>query len=116
MGALCGLFVVALVAKANIGAINSIGVLLPVVLYGSVGFHFGTSIPSLPSGASGCSLSDGGSGPKATPIALASAAGTFLAAVTRNRARIELREEPLEECTLTRVSCLLSRLHQQGAV
>src|SRR3984893_18379982 len=58
MGALCGLFVAALVAKANIEAINSIGVLFSVVLYAAVGFYFGTSIPSLPSGASGRSLSD----------------------------------------------------------
>jgi hypothetical protein len=38
MGALCGLFVAALVAKANIEAINSTGVLFSVVLYGSAAF------------------------------------------------------------------------------
>jgi hypothetical protein len=81
MGALCGLFVAALVAKANIEAINSIGVLFSAVLYGSVGFYLGTNIPSLPAGATGRSLSHGRSGPpKAFPIALASGAGTFLAA------------------------------------
>ena len=80
MGALCGLFVAALVAKANIEAINSIGVLLSAVLYGSVGFYFGTNIPSLPAGASGRSLPHGSSFPKVSPIALASGAGTFLAA------------------------------------
>jgi len=32
MGALCGLFVAALVAKANIEAINSVGVLFSAVL------------------------------------------------------------------------------------
>jgi hypothetical protein len=80
MGAQCGLFVAALVAKANIEAINSIGVLFSAVLYGSVGFYLGTNIPSLPAGASGRSLSHGGSSPKAFPIALASGAGTFLAA------------------------------------
>ena len=80
MGALCGLFVAALVAKANIEAINSIGVLFSAVLYSSVGFYFGSNIPSLPAGSSGRSPSHGGSGPKAFPIALASGAGTFLAA------------------------------------
>jgi len=80
MGALCGLFVAALVAKANIEAINSIGVLFSAVLYGSIGFYLGTNIPSLPAGASGRSLQPGPSFLKASPIALASGAGTFLAA------------------------------------
>jgi hypothetical protein len=80
MGALCGLFVAALVAKANIEAINSIGVLFSAVLYGSAGFYLGTNIPALPGSASGRSLSHGGSIPTASPIALASGAGTFLAA------------------------------------
>jgi len=56
MGVLCGLFVAALVAKADIEAINSIGVLFSAVLYGSIGFYLGTNIPSLPAGASGRSL------------------------------------------------------------
>jgi hypothetical protein len=73
MGALCGLFVAALVAKANIEAINSIGVLLSAVLYGSVGFYLGTNIPSLPAGSSGRSLPHGPSFTKASPIALAAA-------------------------------------------
>ena len=80
MGALCGLFVAALVAKANIEAINSIGVLFSAVLYGSVGFYLGTNIPSLPAGSSGRSLPHGPSSPKASPIALASGVGTFLVA------------------------------------
>jgi hypothetical protein len=80
MGALCGLFVAALMAKANIEAINSIGVLFSAVLYGSIGFYFGTNIPSLRAGASGRFISHGGLSPKAFPIALASGAGTFLAA------------------------------------
>src|ERR1700676_1321005 len=63
MGALCGLFVAALVAKANIEAINSLGVLFSVVLYGSFGFYFGTNIPSLSSGAPNRTFSDTRSGP-----------------------------------------------------
>jgi hypothetical protein len=80
MGALCGLFVAAFVAKADIEAINSIGALFSAVLYGSVGFYFGTNIPSLPSGASRA-LSGCSSSPRMNLIALASATGTFLAAV-----------------------------------
>jgi hypothetical protein len=39
MGALCGLFVAAMVAKANIEEINSLGALFSAVLYGSLGFY-----------------------------------------------------------------------------
>jgi hypothetical protein len=74
MGALCGLFVAALVAKADIPEINSVGVLFSVVLYGAIGFYLGTNIPSLYSGASD-------TGSRMNPTALASATGTFLAAV-----------------------------------
>ncbi len=81
MGALCGLFVAALVAKANIEEINSLGVLFSVVLYGSIGFYLGTNIPSLSFGASSRTFSDAGLGPRTNPIALVSATGTFLAAV-----------------------------------
>ena len=69
MGALCGLFVAALVAKANIGGINSLGALLSAILYGSFGFYFGT-------GAAQRRFSGAG----ANPIALANAIGTFVAA------------------------------------
>jgi hypothetical protein len=81
IGAQCGLFVAALVAKANIEAINSLGVLFAAVLYGSIGFYFGINVHSLPSGASSNVDSDTGSNQGTSPIALASAIGTFLAAV-----------------------------------
>ena len=81
VGALCGFFVAALVAKANIAEINSVAALFFVMLYGSVGFYLGTNIPSLPSGAPYRALADGGSAPGTNPLALASATGTFLAAV-----------------------------------
>jgi hypothetical protein len=81
MGALCGLFVAAFVAKANIEELDSLSVLFSALLYGSIGFYFGINIPSLPSGASGLTFSDTGSGPKTSPIALASATGTFVAAL-----------------------------------
>jgi hypothetical protein len=79
MGALCGLFVAAQVAKADIEAINSLGVLFSVVLYGSVGFYFGTNIASLSS--SGRRFYKAGSNPRTNPVALAGAIGTFLAAI-----------------------------------
>jgi hypothetical protein len=78
MGALCGLFVAALVAKADIPEINSMGVLFSAILYGSIGFYLGTNVPSLAS-ASTRTFSDTGS--RMNPIALASATGTFVAAV-----------------------------------
>ncbi len=81
VGALCGFYVAALVARANIEAINSVGVLFSVVLFGSIGFYLGTNIPSLPSGAARRAPSESGSAARTNPIALASATGTFLAAV-----------------------------------
>jgi hypothetical protein len=76
MGALCGLFVAAMVAKANIEEINCLGALFSAVLYGSLGFYLGTNIPS-PSPSR--TLPNTESGPRT--IALASATGTFVAAV-----------------------------------
>ena len=76
MGALCGLFVAAMVAKADIEEINSLGALFSAVLYGSLGFYLGTNIPSL---SSSRTVSSTGSGPRT--IGLASAIGTFVAAV-----------------------------------
>jgi hypothetical protein len=75
MGALCGLFVAAMVAKADIEKINSLAALFSAVLYGSLGFYLGTNIPSLSSRRTFSNSSS----PKT--IALASAIGTFVAAV-----------------------------------
>jgi hypothetical protein len=81
VGALCGFYVAALVAKASIEEVNSVGVLLSAVLYGSIGFYLGIKIPSSPSGTHYRAVSDSGSSPTTDPIALASATGTFLAAM-----------------------------------
>src|SRR5260370_18024348 len=81
VGALWGVYVAALVARGNIEAINSVGVLFSMVLCGSIGFYLGTNIPSLPSGAARRAPSESGSAPRTNPITLASAIGTFLAAV-----------------------------------
>jgi hypothetical protein len=78
MGALCGLFVAALVAKAEIPEIDSMGVLFSAILYGSIGFYLGTNIPSLSSASTRPFFSTGS---RMNPIALASATGTFVAAV-----------------------------------
>jgi len=78
MGALCGLFVAAMVAKADIEEINSVPALLAAMLYGSVGFYLRTNIPSLSSSAT---FSSSGTGSKTNPIALARALGTFVAAL-----------------------------------
>jgi hypothetical protein len=71
MGALCGLFVAAFVARANIGEINSLGALFSAILYGSSGFYFGIGAPH---------RRFSGTAPSPNPIALASAIGTFVAA------------------------------------
>jgi hypothetical protein len=71
MGALCGLFVAAFVARADIGGINSLGALFSAILYGSSGFYFGIGAPHR-------RFSGTASGPN--PIALAGAIGTFVAA------------------------------------
>ena len=81
MGALCGLFVATCVAKANIEEINSLGVLFSVIMCGAIGFYLGTNIPSLSSGASHRTSSHTASSRRTNPIVLASATGTFLAAV-----------------------------------
>ena len=75
IGALSGLYVAALMAKADIDEINSLGILFLVILYGSVGFYLGTNLPSLPPGVSRSVLSDGDSRPRTNLIALASATG-----------------------------------------
>jgi hypothetical protein len=78
MRALSGLYVAALMAKIDIEEINSVGVLLLVIRYGSVGLYLGTSLPSLPSGVSHSVLSDS---VRENLIALASATCTLIAAL-----------------------------------
>jgi hypothetical protein len=78
MGGLCGLFVAALVAKANIEEFNSLGVLFSALLYGSIGFYLGTSIPATSSNVTRAFFA---TDLRMNPIALASANGTLLAAL-----------------------------------
>ena len=81
MGAMGGFFVAALVSRANIGEINSAGILFAVIVYSSTGFYLGTNIPALPVSASYFAISRHGSGFGRNPYALISAIGTLLAAV-----------------------------------
>ena len=78
MGALSGLYVAALMAKIDIEEINSVGVLLLVTRYGSVGLYLETSLSSLPSGVSHRVLSDS---VRENLFALASATCTLIAAL-----------------------------------
>jgi hypothetical protein len=81
MGAMGGFFVAALVSRANIGEINSAGILFAVIFYSSAGFYLGTNIPGLPASAPYRAISRHGAGFGSNPYALISAIGTLLAAV-----------------------------------
>jgi hypothetical protein len=74
-GALCGLFVVAHLAKANVDVFDSIGLVFAMLRFGIIGFYLGKDITSL-SGKAGSGLS-----PKADVSELHNAAGAFLATV-----------------------------------
>ena len=74
-GALCGLFVVAHLAKANVDAFDSIGLVFAMLRFGIIGFHLGNDIAPL-SREAGIDLS-----PKADAIELHDAAGAFLVTV-----------------------------------
>jgi hypothetical protein len=80
MGAMGGFFVAALVSHANIGEINSAGILFCVILYSSAGFYLGTNIPALPASAPYPAISRHDAGFGSNPYALLSAIGTLLAA------------------------------------
>src|ERR1700688_1855997 len=74
-GALCGLFVAAHLAKANVDVFDSIGLVFAMLRFGIIGFYLGKDITSL-SGKAGSGLS-----PKADVSELHNAAGAFLATV-----------------------------------
>jgi hypothetical protein len=80
-GALCGLFVTELLAKANIGVLNTVGVDLAMILFGIVGFYMGIDIPIRPSRTPRVDFSSVGLGPNVDVAELLSAVGIFLAAV-----------------------------------
>jgi hypothetical protein len=50
-GALCGLFVAALLAKADIGVLGPVDLALAMILSGIIAFYVGIDIPARPSAA-----------------------------------------------------------------
>jgi hypothetical protein len=81
VGALCGLFVTALVTKANVDLLNPVGLAFATILYGVIGFYVGIDIPRPPSGTLSIDLSNVWLGPTANLVELLSAVGIFLAAM-----------------------------------
>lgn len=81
IGALCGLFVTALLAKDNADVLSSFGLGSAMILYGVTGFYVGIDIPRRPSGTLWIDLSNVGLGSNADLAELLSAVGILLAAV-----------------------------------
>ncbi len=81
IGALCGLFVTALLAKANADVLSPVGIASTMILYGVIGFYLGIDIPKRPFGKLWIDLSNVGLDPNADPAELLSAIGIFLAAM-----------------------------------
>lgn len=81
IGAICGLFVTAFLAKANADVPSSVGLASVMILCGVIGFYVGIDIPRRPSVTIWIDLSNVGFGPNADPAELLSAVGTLFAAV-----------------------------------
>ena len=74
-GALCGLFVAALLLRAKIDLLDSVSLSSAMMLFGLVGFYLGIDTPPTPSRASRFARV----GPKIELVEVFVAAGTFLA-------------------------------------
>jgi hypothetical protein len=74
-GVLCGLFVVAHLAKANVDVFDSVGLVFAMIRFGIIGFHLGNDIAPLSRKARI------GVSPKADVIEIYNSAGAFLATV-----------------------------------
>ena len=81
LGALCGLFVSALLVKASVQAIDSLEAVVATMLYGAIGFYLGIDFPLPPSRASEATGLKVGIRPKENPLKLIAAIGTLLAAM-----------------------------------
>jgi len=79
-GGSCGLFVAALVARAETDLLGSGGAVLAMMLYGAVGFYLGIDLPPAPEHRAELPLRHR-SAPATDAVELLSAAGTFLAAL-----------------------------------
>jgi hypothetical protein len=75
LGALSALFVAALVAKADVAAMNCVAALTASILYASVGFYIGIDIPALRSKFS-ADVEE-----RPDPVLVLSALGTLLASL-----------------------------------
>ena len=73
-GGLCGLFVAAPMAKADIDMLSSVALVFGMVVYGGVGFYLGIDMPTVPPG----SRVDAA----ANVAEMLGAIGTFVAAAT----------------------------------
>ena len=78
-GALCGLFVAALMLRANIDLFDSFGLALAMMLFGLIGFYLGIDTTPPPSRASRFDILDARLGPKVELVEMFGGAGTFLA-------------------------------------
>ena len=74
-GAMCGTFVAAYLAGADVGVFNSVGFTASMILIGIIGFYLGIDIPQRRAALTNFV------GRNAVPVELFSATGTFLAAV-----------------------------------
>ena len=81
LGALCGLFVSALIAKADIQAINTVGALFATMLYGTIGFYLGIDFPLPTARIVGIASIRNGIRSTAIFLKLIGAIGTLLAAM-----------------------------------
>ena len=78
-GALCGLFVAALLLRANIDLFDSVSLGSAMMLFGLVGFYLGIDTPPAPSRAFRVDILNARVGPKIELVEVFVAAGTFLA-------------------------------------
>jgi hypothetical protein len=81
-GALCGLFVAALLARADMEMLGPVDLALAMMLLGIIGFYLGIDMPTRPVSSSRSGFGTIGSGPKVDFAELFSALGVFLATVT----------------------------------
>jgi hypothetical protein len=73
-GAMCGTFVAAQLAKANVAPLDSLGFIASMVLLGMIAFYVGIDVPRLPA-------TPAGERERVDAVEVLSAAGTFLATV-----------------------------------
>jgi hypothetical protein len=81
-GALCGLFVAALLARADVEMLGPVDLTLAMMLLGIIGFYLGIDMPTRRANPSRGGFINSESGPELDFAELFSAAGVFLATAT----------------------------------